>query len=79
MPKKKVYKYRYQLYVARDAVHNRCTQKVNSNHGVYKCPNVVVPNKEGMCVECYNWNLKQKGIYPHKDNDISLVDNYLIL
>ena len=72
-------RYRHMYYAKRGVFKGQCTENVTSNHGVFKCPNEGLPHKEGMCLECYNWNLKRLGIYPHKDNETSCTEVYLVL
>jgi hypothetical protein len=70
---------RYQIYVKRGVFRGQCTENVNSNHGIFKCPNKGLKNREGMCDECYTFNLRKHGIYPHKDNATRCTELYLVL
>lgn len=84
MPEKKIQKkyqhnYRFAKYIKRGVFKGQCTQKVNSNHGVFKCPNKGLKHRDGLCEECFVYNLKRLGIYPHKDNATSCVELYLVL
>lgn len=71
--------YRYEDFVKSTVFHGQCTEKVRTKHGIYKCPNEGLSHKEGMCFECYNWNLLKHDIYPHKDNATRCTELYLVL
>lgn len=72
-------KLRYVYYAKRGVFKGQCTEDVYSNHGTFKCPNKGLLHKEGMCYECYEWNLKKHHIYPHKDNAVRMTEVYLVL
>lgn len=57
----------------------QCPDKVRGYTGVHQCPNVGLPHREGKSDDCYLWMLKRKGIYPHKDNETSCTEVYLVL
>lgn len=70
---------RYIIYAKRGVFKGQCTESVNTNHGYFRCPNKGLKHREGMCDECYNWNLRRLDIYPHKDNATRCVELYLVL
>jgi hypothetical protein len=70
---------RYIPYAKRGVFEGQCKQYVNSRHGVFKCPNQGLNHRDGMCDDCFNWNLKRQGIYPHKDNATRCIEVYLVL
>lgn len=67
------------MYIKRGVFKGQCTEVVNSSHGRFKCPNKGLEYRSGMCEECYTFNLRKRGIYPHKDNATRCTELYLVL
>jgi predicted nucleic acid-binding Zn ribbon protein len=73
------YSNRYQHSAVKAIYKGQCTENINTSHGIQKCGNQGLEHREGMCEECYIWNLRRHNIYPHKDNATRCTELYLVL